>query len=254
MSLANFQDQLAELMWGKNANQSAANLILTDHSPALEKQLRIYREQSIENLHRQMTRIFLICQRLLSPLEFKVACAQYFLSSPPNSIDPMAFAEGFPSYLEEYTTEQDLPYLADVATLDFGCYQSKQAMEANAVSSKVFTDLAPQQLANRRVQLHPSCYWMASPYALYDVWHRFNSSLPAKAGNFLKAQEIIIIRPKFTVEVHKIDPGFIKTLDSLDAGNTLNQALMEGGQVDPKFNAVAAIQFLIQNKIIISLY
>jgi hypothetical protein len=46
----------------------------------------------------------------------------------------------------------------------------------------------------------------------------------------------------------------VKVLDALDAGETLNGALVQGSAADPEFNAVAAIQFLIQNNLIISLY
>ncbi|MCR6650914.1 MAG: hypothetical protein NVV73_05170 [Cellvibrionaceae bacterium] len=46
----------------------------------------------------------------------------------------------------------------------------------------------------------------------------------------------------------------MKVLDAIDAGETLNSSLLQGSAADPEFNAVAAIQFLIQNNLIISLY
>jgi hypothetical protein len=65
---------------------------------------------------------------------------------------------------------------------------------------------------------------------------------------------VVIIRPKLNVEVHRADAGLVKTLDALDGGATLNNALMQGNLADAGFNAVGAMQFLIQNDLIISLY
>lgn len=254
MNLAHFQDQFTDLLFNAKSSLTPDDLLDVAPTPALAKQVEIYRQQALDNLHVQMRRVFPITQRLLAPGEFRAASDAYFLASAPSAIDPMQYAKRFSSFLEGFTTEKDLPYLADVAMLDYGCFQAKQSIDAEPTNSKIFTETPPEQLANRKIQLHPACFWMTSPYAIYNIWHRFTTSRPTQLENSLLAQEVLIIRPQLRVEVHKIDPGFIKTLDALDEGQTLNDALMKGGAADPKFNAMAALQFLIQNKLIIALY
>lgn len=254
MSLADFQDRFTERWASHSVKPSDQTLPQVQRSATFNKRMDIYRELALSNLHGHMTRIFPICQRLLPAIEFRAACDAYFREVQPKSINAMQYAQEFPSFLENFTTEQDLPQLADIATLDFGCYQSKQAIDASSVNSQIFTGLSPEQLANRKVQLHPACFWMASSFAIFDVWYRYNAALPVKSGNILLPQEVLIIRPQLTVEVHRIDPGFVKALDAIDEGKSLNQALLQGSVADPEFNAVAAIQFLIQNNLIVSLY
>lgn len=254
MNLAQFQDQLTQLLFDPKTSLAARDIPELEPTPTLDKQVELYRRQALDNLAAQMCRVFPICHRLLPPREFRSACDQYFLSSVPQAMDPMQYAKGFIAFLEGFTTEKDLPYLADVAMMDYGCYQARQAMDAVPVNSKMFTDASPEQLSNRRIQLHPACFWMSSSYAIYDIWQRFNTARPTQTVNSLKSQEVLIIRPQLRVEVHKVDIGFVKTLDALDAGETLNQALLQGNLADPQFNAMAALQFLIQNKLIIALY
>lgn len=253
-SLAAFQEAFAQTLLGAETSAHKSALSSLKDSPVFAKQIEIYRNQVLENTHDILKQMFPIVQKLLSPGEFQAACEAYFFASPPQSVDPIVIGERFPSFIENFTTEADLPHLADTATLDYGCFQSWQAMDAAAVNTRIFTDLTPEQLAARKIQLHPACFWMSSHFAIYDIWNRFNSSLPSKISNHLVPQEVVIIRPSLTVEVHKVDPGFVKTLDALDGGETLNQALLQGSLADPRFNAVAAIQFLIQNNLIISLY
>lgn len=255
MSLAHFQDMFADYLFNADSELEPIGLPMIDAKTDYSKQFELYRERALANLHEQLLRVYPITRTLLTQPEFRAASDEYFSKSMPSAIDPMKFAKDFPEFLADFPTEKDLPYLVDVAMLDFGCYQSHQAMDATPTKSKIFTELTPDQLASRRVQLHPACFWMSSSFAIYDFWQRHHAKTrSATSSNTMETQEVVIIRPKFTVEVHKVDTGLVKTLDALDAGQTLNEALMEGSLADAKFNAVGAIQFMIQNGLIVTLY
>lgn len=254
MSLAEFQDTVRDYLFNPDSRYQCVDIPQLAKDEDFTKQFDVIRERTLSSLMRELAGVFPITKRLLSEAEFRIAADQYFSERIPSSIDPMNYCEEFPDFLENFTTEKDLPYLVEIAMLDYGCYQAKQAMDAQPINKKIFTELSPEQLAGRHIQLHPACFWMSSPFSLYDVWYRFNSSLPSKASAALTPQEVVIIRPQMQVEVHKVDTGLVRALDALDNGETLNKALMEGGQEDPNFNAVAAIQFLIQNGLIVNLY
>ena len=260
MSLAQFQDAFANAILAEEVTDELLNAIPDFSRSAIKaEQFKIYREIALTNLHGILSSVFPTVARQIAEEDFLRISTNFFLQHPPQSINPVIITEQFANYLENSIKDKpdnflDQEYLPDLATLDYGCYQSLHAIDASAVNTRIFTDLSPEQLSTRRIQLHPACFWLSSAYAIYDIWQQHNSALPTDKVNLKLQQEVVIIRPTIQVEVHRVDVGLVKTLDALDEGETLNDALMQGSMADPLFNAVGAMQFLIQNDLIISLY
>jgi hypothetical protein len=255
MSLAEFQEAFSKALFNAEFAPDLVEYIPhLGQSAQQVQQFNAYRQRSLQGLADVLREVYPTAAAVMGAEVFKAASDAYFLQYPPRAVDPILIGEGFGPFLDQLPEEKKPPYLPDVATLDFGCFKSRQAIEASAMNTRIFTDLPPVQLAARRLQLHPACFWMSSPYAIYDLWRHHHSAFAPKPLSLVVPQEVIIIRPQLQVELHRVDVGLVKVLDALDTGETLNEALMQGSMADPAFNAMAAIQFLIQNGLIISLY
>lgn len=255
MSLAGFQEAFSRAVFSAELDPAlVAQIPHLAQSPRALQQFAAYRERALLGLQEILQTVYPTAAAVMGAEEFGRAARAFLLQSAPRSVDPVLIAEPFGNFLDLYATQQKLPHLPDLATLDYGCFKAQQAIEASAMNTRIFTDLSPEQLAARRIQLHPACFWMSSPYAIYDLWRLHNSPYASKPLALESPQEVVIIRPQLHVEVHRVDVGLVKVLDAIDAGETLNTALMQGSSADTEFNAVAAIQFLIQNNLIISLY
>lgn len=258
MSLAEFQEAFTETLW--QVELSTAEPFDVPHLPPSDlniKRFTIYRRQMLRRLNRALQTVFPTVTQMLGTDAMRAASDAYFLAQPPTSVGQKAYSADFPVFLENWSLTEEKPYLPDVATLDLGCYRSRHAMDTEAIKTSIFTQLTPQQLAARRIKLHPACFWMASPFAICDIWrtqqpHHF--AIPMMPNAIATAQEVVIIRPNIDVEVHRIDTGFVKALDALDEGQPIEQALLQGSLTDSSFNEVAALQFLIQNNLVASLY
>lgn len=255
MSLAEFQEAFSQALFSSEVTtETTAYIPHLSPSPLQTLQFGAYRKRALLGLADVLRDVYPTAEAVMGPEEFLAASDAYFLQHPPRAVDPILITEGFGPFLDQLAADKKPPHLPDVATLDFGCFKARQAIEASSMNTRIFTDLSPEQLAARRLQLHPACFWMSSPYAIYDIWRYHNSTFATKPLALNIPQEVVIIRPQLQVEVHRVDVGLVKVLDALDTGETLNDALMQGGAADPAFNAVGAIQFLIQNDLIISLY
>ena len=252
MSLASFQDAFSQAIFSAELDPDlVAQIPHLAQSPRTLQQFAAYRERALLGLHNILQAVYPTTAAVMGAEEFAGAARAFLLQSAPSSPDPVAIAEPFGKFLESYSDDGKL---ADLATLDYGCFKADQAIDATPMSTRVFTDLSPEQLAARRIQLHPACFWMSSPHAIYDLWRFHHTPYSSKPLTDASPQEVVIIRPQLHVEVHRVDLGLVKVLDALDTGETLNKALLRGSAEDLEFNAVAAIQFLIQNNLIISLY
>lgn len=256
MSLSQFQEHFSTLITQLDT-PSIEQLQATPYLGEdlyLGKRVSICREKVRRKLNAQIKEVFTTVHAILGEIGF-VDCCEAFLQSkaPLNPVD-LGFASEFPDFLASFEQVESFPYLADVAMLDLGYYKSSFADESPSISNAFFSQLTPELLTVRKVQLHPACYWLSSDYAIYDIWQLYHAHLPPQNINHRKPQDVIIIRPEQKVELHEIDPGFVKVLDALDSGETLQQAFLEGNLIDKQFNAVGAVQFLVQNKLITSMY
>lgn len=255
MSLAGFQEAFSRALYSAELDPELVSQI--PHlaaSPRTLQQFAAYRERALQGLENILRSVYPTLAAVMGEEAFSRTARAFLLQRAPHSVDPVVIAEPFGNFLDLYAAEDNLPHLPDLATLDYGCFKARQAIEASAMNTRIFTDLSPEQLAARRIQLHPACFWMSSPYAIYDIWRFHHSPYSSKPLALDIPQEVVIIRPQLNVEVHRVDVGLVKVLDAIDAGETLNSSLLQGSAADPEFNAVAAIQFLIQNNLIISLY
>jgi hypothetical protein len=255
MSLAGFQEAFSRALYSAELDpELVAQIPHLEASPLTLQQFAAYRERALQGLEATLQSVYPTLVAVMGAEEFSLAARAFLFRGAPHSVDPVLIAEPFGNFLDEYVADKNLSHLPDLATLDYGCFKSRQAIEASAMNTRIFTDLSPEQLAARRIQLHPACFWMSSPYAIYDIWRFHHSAYSSKPLDINISQEVVIIRPQLSVEVHRVDMGLVKVLDALDAGETLNNALLQGSAADSEFNAVAAIQFLIKNNLIISLY
>lgn len=255
MSLAEYQEAFTQALLAPFPDGSEFSRIPDLQGSALTSlQFHALRDQVLDNLTLSLKRVYPTVAGLMGAKEFKAAARDYFLEYPPQAVDPVKMTDQFPDFLAHYSPALKITYLADLATVDQGYYQASQTEDIGALNTHIFAELSPEQLAARQVKLHPSCYWFASPYAVYDIWQSQHTTLTSPPKNYFVPQDLLIIRPHLSVEIHKIDPGFVRTLDELDSGKSLGRALTAGNLEDKNFNTAAAMQFLIQNNLIVALY
>jgi hypothetical protein len=261
MNLADFQDAfVASLLHPnrtiKTSERQAGGMAL---SGIRAKHFSAYRELILADLRLILIEVYPTVAKLMLAEDFARVGNAFFLQYPPTSVNPVSLTELFATFLEQLIASEPgalakQGYLPDLATLDYGCYQALNAVDANAITTRMFTDISPEMLTVRKIHLHPACFWLSSDYAIYDLWRHQQTDPHTVLFEREYPQEVVIIRRKLQVEVHRADIGLVKMLDALDAGETLNVALLQGTLADPRFNAVGAMQFLIQNDLIINLY
>lgn len=260
MSIATFQDAFAGALLAPELDPSAVETIpRLGNSEITAKQFAVYREIALGNLRKVLAEVHPTVAKITSDEDFRRIGDAFFLKHPPHSVNPVLITELFAVFLEKMIGDNprelaEQHYLPDLASLDYGCYQARHAVDASAIHTRIFTELTPELLSARRIQLHPACFWLSSTYAVYDLWQQHQGQQKAAKVEIHHPQEVVIIRPQIKVEVHRVDMGLVKTLDALDAGETIHSAIMQGSFADAAFNAVGAMQFLIQNDLIVSLY
>ena len=226
------------------------------------ERLSVYQNNYFASLNEVLTDIFPSIVKLVGEDFFKALAQKYWQAQPPSSSVLLTTAESFPSFLQEEPTLQTLPYIADIARLDYFYNQTYYAHEQEAVTAETLSEIPPTELAEHQLELQRSLIIFESKFAIFDVWQWHSSNDENSANNtsgseqehisYDEQQTVLLFQHQNTVEIFNIDPAFQKFLVTLQSGASLNEALHSAVEVDCEFNATEAVSFLVSYQLIVS--
>jgi hypothetical protein len=175
---------------------------------------------------------------------FRAAAALFAREAPPVSAALLDYGEAFPTWLDRFPSAQDMPYLAGVAHLDRLWTEALFAAEAEPLAPGAFTALPLEDLAQTRVELHPSARFAAFDAGLPGLW------AAARAGhNDLDLSEdpegLLLLRPAGRVIHRVVGPADIAFLAACRAGKPLAEAIGRAAEAAPQADLQALFAALI---------
>src|SRR6266700_2561771 len=148
--------------------QSAfAEAIFFDHAPipatvrvgsgrAHASRFSVYRNNVIASLIKAVAARYPVVRKLIWDDTFNQIAHLYVTAEPPRSPVLLAYGESFPQFLRRIGQGTSADYLADVAELEAARTRAYHAADGTPISRDAFRALAPKQMPDLRLTLHPS--------------------------------------------------------------------------------------------------
>jgi hypothetical protein len=111
---------------------------------SLEQRLGVYRDSMMGNHLKVLRKLFPLCERLVGEAFFLQLCEQYLESASFNMEHLDDIAQGFSTFLETHSSHEQVPYLMDMARLEWAWHE-------------VLRDETQERL-------------ITSEYPLFDIW------------------------------------------------------------------------------------
>lgn len=211
---------------------------VTAHAPdEAETRFAVYRNNVAHGLTRALARRFPVIERLVGE-EFFAATARLFLKDHPPR-DPRLFlwGEGFPAFLQSFRPLRDLPYLPDVARLEWMRGQAYHAADTSSAPAELLATAASDP-ARFALRLHPSVHLLRSRFAVVSIWQANQPAAPPPDQPLRpdRAENALILRDVADrVPVFALMAGEAAFLAALLRGETLltAAALAEGADPTP---------------------
>ncbi|WP_236020996.1 DUF2063 domain-containing protein [Sedimentimonas flavescens] len=180
---------------------------VTARDPAEAAQrFAVYRNNVLHSLGRALAARFPVIERLVGADFFNAMARVYVEADPPNSPVLFAWGEGFAEFLEGFPPVAALPYLPDVARLEYARGQAYHAADLPALAPADLGALAARADAIRLV-LHPSVTLIASGHAIRAIWA---ANQPGAAPQEIedRPETALVLRDrKLDVPVWALGPG-----------------------------------------------
>tara|TARA_R110002110_G_scaffold60713_18_gene170829 strand:- start:3303 stop:4079 length:777 start_codon:yes stop_codon:yes gene_type:complete len=196
-----------------------------------DRRFNIYRNNHISSLVDALAEGFPVVRALVGDEFFRAMTAEYVRQNPPLTPVLLVYGETFPDFIACFPPAQGLPYLPDMAKLERAMAESLNAGDAPSLTIDVLAEMGPAELADLRLNLHPSARWVESDWPVISIWlaHQTPDANPSPEP-VTRAERAIILRPELTVDLHRAETGAYQFYRALASGNTLGDASETLGQ------------------------
>ncbi|MES9993216.1 MAG: DNA-binding domain-containing protein [Candidatus Thiodiazotropha sp.] len=209
---------------------------IIDDGLQLER-FNVYRNNFVVLNGDALADMYPVIKRLLGEDAFRLLATAYVREYPPMDRALLLYGEGFAEYLATVPELEELPYLADVARLEFAWTAAYHADDVVSLEQHQIAALSPLEVEKFRLRPHPSMHCISSDYPIYKIWLANQSGEMEQTISLNEgASQVIVIRPKMAVEVRSVTTGHLVFLQSLAAGETIGVAYTQALEADGEFD------------------
>ena len=179
----------------------------------------------------------------------------YCRRHPSLSGDLNELGEYFADFIGAFPHTQSLPYLPDVARLEWLVHRAHYAADHAPADTSRLASITGNDYPRLALALHPAAAMFASSYPLCRIWevHQddYRGEIAADLGS--GADRVIVYRPQFRVTVAALTDGEFAFLAAVRRRELLGAALDSAVAADAQFDLGASLQRWIAENIIVGL-
>ncbi|MEO8627337.1 MAG: DNA-binding domain-containing protein [Betaproteobacteria bacterium] len=242
LSLRETQGRFAEAVFGVGINAPGPNVRADGVSPAAR--IGFYRTNVFANYRSALALSYPAVQSLVGERFFAVLCDDYIRRIPSRSSDVGQHAERFAQFLSGYAGVRSLPYLADVARLEWCIEESFNAGDHAPLDLKRLAAIAPEHYASLRFLLAPHCHLLSSIFPIDRIWQLSQPDFATDDNAALEPGrvDLLIKRDRHSVAVEALSAAEFAMLTALSSGYTFARALDDARAVHLAFDPADFLQ------------
>jgi hypothetical protein len=237
MPLAELQ---ARVMDALRHGGSGADALLPPAPPFTPAQrLQVYRNNMRQGLTDALAAVYPVVQRLVGEAFFRQAARAYIGDHPPRSGCVQDFGAALPAFLQALPACAALPYVGDLAALEWACHEAYHQAELPALPPARLAAVAPAQQAGLQLALQPSARFVASRYPVLAIWQANQQAEVPALSLDAGADRLLVVQQGLEVEFRRLGVGEDRWLRALAAGRGLGEATAEALDAEPAFDLPA---------------
>ena len=229
------------------------NGLIAWHGERPFRRFSVYRNNVIIGLIDALAERFPVCLRLVGEEFFRAMARSYTRISLPRAPMLSEYGEEFADFIAGFEPARDLPYLPDVARLEYAIGRAYHAADAIPQSLDLMRSLPGNRLDGATVSLHPSAQLIPSQYPIVSIWRANLSHEEQAALELDHAQDALVIRPHLSVEAHVLPVGGLAFVKALMDGDTFRAAANAVRRVTAEFDLTECLRVLLASEAFVAI-
>jgi hypothetical protein len=133
--------------------------------------IEVYRNNYRGNLHDTLASAYPVLAQLVGRDFFRLMARKYIEQYPSRSGNLHLYGAEMAIFVASFEPAQGLPYLPDVAALEWAFHRAWFADDAAVLDIVRLAQLSPDQYSGLILNLHPACHLVCSRYPISAIWH-----------------------------------------------------------------------------------
>ena len=208
---------------------------------AAGRRFAVYRNNVASALGNTIRLAFPAVRRLVGDAFFRAMTLAYVRAEPPRSPVLLAYGATFPDFIAGFPPAASLPYLADVARIEWLWREAYHAADVAPLDPGALAAVPGAELGGLAFTMHPSLRLARSAFPAMTIWRMNVSDAEVGAVDFSVAEDALIVRPGADVEVRAVPPGGAAFTAALAEGHTLLAAAGAAQAADARFDLAGNI-------------
>ena len=206
-------------------DDSVAGLVIGGRFTGAER-INVYRNNYQESLHGALRDVYPVVARLVGEDFFRYAVSCYLEQYPLHQGSLIGFGDTFATFLGGFEPAAGLPYLEDVARLEWAWHEAFHAHNGDTMAPGRLARLDGYDAERLRFRLAPATRLIASRYPLLRIWeanqpeHTEVETVRLDQG----PDHLLVLRIGLRVEIVALEEAEYVFLDALGSGAELGTA------------------------------
>ena len=208
-----------------------------------EQLLQVYRNNFFLSLTSALRDIYPVVNKLVGDGFFNYTAEQFIRQHPSISGNLHNFGSGFANFLSSFKPAAGLPYLADIARLDWAYHLAFHAADVATLAPEKLAQIPTDRYGEMRLAISPSVSLLQSDHPIFSIWEFSNRDDDNDTGLDLDigGQSVLVHRPLLDVKVLLLDAGEHLFLSALANRQILSIAVEPVVDKDPQFDLNATL-------------
>jgi uncharacterized protein len=221
-----------------------------------EPRTAAYRNTIAANYRNALGATYPVVRALTGAAFFNEAVAAFTVAHPSSCGDLNVYGAEFGDFLASYPYARDLPYLPDVARLEWAIDEASRAGDSATSGEGLLEALGrvpADAITAQRFALDPSCRLVRSLFPVMRIWQVHQANGDESVDLMAGADHLLVRREGDVPSLARTAPADFAFLAALAAGADLGSALDAAVAIDGDFDLAAALRTFIADGTICAL-
>lgn len=200
--------------------------------------LAIYRNNVYSNYRNNLSHSYPVLERLVGADYFRQLCDEFIAATPSLSGDVRDYGASYADFLQTHRVATQLPYLPDVARLEWQCKQVLARARSTPPDLSCLQSLSSDRYPDLHVALNHASALLMSPYPVLRIWQVNQPDYSGEETVDLNMGEshMLVLRYEDTVSVLELSTAEFTFLSQLQQDLCWGDALLAAQAIAPDFD------------------